>query len=95
MRDKIGSFTSRWDCERFLNRWISNYVSADDNASQATKAQFPLRDARIDVAEVVGKRPEFTARWCFCAPIFQSKRTDGISALGRRSTAVCKKVSRE
>ena len=37
MRDKIGSFMSRSDCERFLNRWIMNYVTADDNASATTK----------------------------------------------------------
>jgi type VI secretion system protein ImpC len=70
MRDKVGSFMSRSDCERFLNRWISNYVSADDNASQATKAQFPLRDARIDVAEVAGKPGVYRAV-VFLRPHFQ------------------------
>src|SRR5579862_5335058 len=30
MRDKIGSFMSRQDCERFLNQWIMNYVCADE-----------------------------------------------------------------
>ena len=42
MRDKIGSFMSRQDCEKFLNQWIMNYVCADDNASQAAKAKLPL-----------------------------------------------------
>src|SRR5271163_1230150 len=46
MRDKIGSFMSRDDCWKFLNRWISQYVTQDDKADQATKAQFPLREAR-------------------------------------------------
>jgi type VI secretion system protein ImpC len=55
MRDKIGSFLSRDDCWRFLNRWISQYVTQDDKADQATKAQFPLRDARVDVEEIKGK----------------------------------------
>jgi type VI secretion system protein ImpC len=31
MRDKIGSFMSRMDVERYLNQWISNYVTPDDN----------------------------------------------------------------
>src|SRR5271157_5622773 len=35
MRDKIGSFMSRADCERFLNQWIQHYVTPDDTASQA------------------------------------------------------------
>ncbi len=41
MRDKIGSFMSREQCEKFLNEWISNYVSLDDFASQDVKAKFP------------------------------------------------------
>jgi len=55
MRDKIGSFLSRDDCWRFLNRWISQYVTQDDKADQATKAKFPLREARVDVEEIKGK----------------------------------------
>ena len=42
MRDKVGSFLSRDDCWRFLNRWISQYVTQDDNADQATKAAISL-----------------------------------------------------
>jgi len=55
MRDKIGSFMSREDCARYLNRWIGQYVTQDDKANQATKAKFPLREARVDVEEVKGK----------------------------------------
>jgi type VI secretion system protein ImpC len=55
MRDKIGSFMSRTDCERFLNQWITNYVTPDDTASPAVKASHPLRDAKIEVSEVPGK----------------------------------------
>jgi type VI secretion system protein ImpC len=70
MRDKIGSFMSRADTERFLNQWISNYVTPDDTASPATKAQFPLRDARIDVSEVPGKPGVYRAA-AFLRPHFQ------------------------
>jgi type VI secretion system protein ImpC len=70
MRDKIGSFMSRKNCEDFLNRWIQNYVTPDDTASQATKAQFPLREARIDVAEVPGKPGVYKAV-AFLRPHFQ------------------------
>ena len=55
MRDKIGSFMSREEAERFLNRWITKYVTPDDSASPATKAERPLREARIDVSEVPGQ----------------------------------------
>ena len=50
-RDKIGSFMSRSDCEKFLNRWIMNYVLNMDEASQDAKAARPLREARIDVVD--------------------------------------------
>jgi type VI secretion system protein ImpC len=50
-RDKIGSFMSRGDCEKFLNRWIMNYVLNMDEASQEAKAARPLREARIDVID--------------------------------------------
>jgi type VI secretion system protein ImpC len=70
MRDKIGSFMSRSDCERFLNRWIMNYVTEDDNASATTKAQYPLREARVEVAEVPGKPGVYRAI-AFLRPHFQ------------------------
>lgn len=70
MRDKIGSFMSRTECESFLNRWINNYVTTDDSASPATKAKFPLREARIDVVEVAGKPGAYRAV-AFLKPHFQ------------------------
>jgi type VI secretion system protein ImpC len=70
MRDKIGSFMTRQDCEKFLNQWISNYVVNDDNASQAAKASHPLREAAIQVSEVPGKPGAYRAV-AFLKPHFQ------------------------
>jgi len=70
MRDKIGSFMSREEAERFLNRWITKYVTPDDSASPATKAERPLREARIDVTEVAGK-PGCYRAVAFLRPHFQ------------------------
>ncbi len=70
MRDKLGSFMSRADCERFLNQWIQNYVTPDDTASPSVKASHPLREARIDVAEVPGKPGVYRAT-AFLRPHFQ------------------------
>jgi type VI secretion system protein ImpC len=70
MRDKIGSFMTRQNCQDYLNRWITNYVLLDDNASQAAKAQYPLREARIDVSEVRGKPGVYRAV-AFLKPHFQ------------------------
>jgi type VI secretion system protein ImpC len=55
MRDRIGGFMSRSEAEAFLNRWIIQYVTPDDNAGQEAKASKPLREARIDVFEMPGK----------------------------------------
>jgi len=70
MRDKIGSFMSRSDCEDFLNRWISNYVLASDSGTQADKAKYPLREARVEVVEVPGKPGAYRAV-AFLRPHFQ------------------------
>jgi type VI secretion system protein ImpC len=70
MRDKIGGFMSRDDCQRFLNRWINKYVTQDDKAGAATKAKFPLRDARVDVEEVKGKPGAYRAV-AYLRPHFQ------------------------
>jgi type VI secretion system protein ImpC len=70
MRDKLGSFMSRSDCERFLNQWIQNYVTPDDTAAPSVKASHPLREARIDVAEVPGKPGVYRAT-AFLRPHFQ------------------------
>src|SRR4029434_2008699 len=61
MRDKVGSFMSRANCEEFLNRWITQYVLLDDNAGQEMKAKFPLRAAKIDVEEIAGKPGAYRA----------------------------------
>jgi type VI secretion system protein ImpC len=70
MRDKIGSFMTRQDCEKFLNQWISQYVVNDDNASQSAKASHPLREAAIQVSEVAGKPGAYRAV-AFLKPHFQ------------------------
>lgn len=70
MRDKIGSFASAANVQDFLNRWLTQYVLLDDNASQAQKAQFPLREASVQVSEVPG-RPGVYRAVSFLRPHFQ------------------------
>jgi len=70
MRDKVGSFQTRSEIESYLNNWIADYVLINDSAPQATKARFPLGQARVDVTEVAGKPGVFQAT-CFLRPHFQ------------------------
>jgi type VI secretion system protein ImpC len=60
-RDKIGSFMERSDCEKWLNRWIMNYVSADANPSAEMRAKLPLAEAKIEVVEVPGQPGSYNA----------------------------------
>jgi type VI secretion system protein ImpC len=70
MRDKIGSFAAASAVEDYLNRWLTQYVLLDDNASQEQKAQFPLREASVQVSEVPG-RPGVYRAVSFLRPHFQ------------------------
>jgi type VI secretion system protein ImpC len=70
LRDKIGSFQTADQIETYLQTWISDYILLDDNASQRAKAEFPLREARVDVREVPGSPGAFTAV-AFLRPHFQ------------------------
>jgi type VI secretion system protein ImpC len=60
-RDKIGSFLEASDCENWMNRWIKNYVNANKDAGQETKAKFPLQDAKIVVEEIPGSPGAYKA----------------------------------
>ena len=60
-RDKIGAFMERDDCEKWLDRWIHNYVSADENPSQEVRASRPLADAQVEVKEVPGQPGFYSA----------------------------------
>ncbi len=70
MRDKVGSFMSRSQCERFLNDWIRTYTVGDDDASPAIKAKNPLREARVEVVDVPGKPGAYRAV-AFLRPHYQ------------------------
>ena len=60
-RDKIGSFMEAENCEAWLNRWIMNYVNANPKADASMKAQYPLREAKVEVKEVPGKPGSYHA----------------------------------
>jgi type VI secretion system protein ImpC len=70
MRDKVGSFMTRDNVRSYLNTWIADYVLLNDNAPQEIKAQYPLREARVDVTEVAGRPGSYKAT-VFLRPHFQ------------------------
>ncbi|MDD0974506.1 type VI secretion system contractile sheath large subunit [Pseudomonas fontis] len=70
MRDKVGGFMTRDNVQTHLNNWIADYVLINDNAPQEIKAQYPLREARVDVTEIPGKPGAYRAT-VFLRPHFQ------------------------
>ena len=54
-RDKVGSFAEADEVERELHSWLQGYVTSDDSASPEVKAEYPLREASVQVREVPGK----------------------------------------
>ncbi|MBV8609952.1 MAG: type VI secretion system contractile sheath large subunit, partial [Singulisphaera sp.] len=60
-RDMIGSFKEASDVEVDLNRWIRNYVNANAEAGQETKAKYPLREAKVVVQENPGQPGSYNA----------------------------------
>jgi type VI secretion system protein ImpC len=76
MRNRIGSFMTKDNVQSYLTTWISDYVLDKDDAGQDLKAKYPLREARIDVADVPGQPGAYTAT-VFLRPHFQ---LEGLSA---------------
>ena len=60
-RDMVGSFKEASDVAKDLNRWIGNYVNANEQAGAEAKARYPLREARIEVKEIPGKPGSYNA----------------------------------
>ncbi|WP_295399605.1 type VI secretion system contractile sheath large subunit [uncultured Thiocystis sp.] len=71
VRDKIGSFKEREDMERWLNKWIRQYVDGDPaRSSEESKARKPLAAAEVRVQEVEGN-PGYYASQFFLRPHYQ------------------------
>lgn len=71
VRDKIGSFKSRDDTQRWLNEWLMNYVDGDPSiSSEATKSRRPLSAAEVVVDELPDNPGYYRAQF-FLRPHFQ------------------------
>ncbi len=71
VRDKIGSFKEREDMEKWLNKWIKNYVEPNPaTASESDKARRPLAAAEVRVQEVEGNPGYYTSQF-YLRPHYQ------------------------
>ena len=76
VRDTIGSYKERGDMEKWLNNWITKYVTRDPSASDEVKARYPLAAAEVVVEDVEGNPGYYTAKF-FLRPHYQ---LEGLTA---------------
>lgn len=50
-RDKIGGYQDAESLERDFQRWLHQYTTASDEASDELRAKYPLNEAKITVRE--------------------------------------------
>jgi type VI secretion system protein ImpC len=70
VRDKVGSFQERVDVERWLNNWITKYVTTDPTASEEVKSRYPLSAAEVVVEDIEGNPGYYSAKF-FLRPHYQ------------------------
>lgn len=70
VRDKVGSFMERADMERWLNNWITKYVTTDSTASEEVKARYPLSAAEVVVEDIEGNPGYYSAKF-YLRPHYQ------------------------
>jgi len=71
VRDKLGSFQDQQSMQKWLTRWITQYVDGDPaNSSDDTKSRRPLSAAEVVVEEVEGQPGFYTSKF-FLRPHYQ------------------------
>jgi type VI secretion system protein ImpC len=70
VRDKVGSFMERADMEKWLNNWITQYVTTDPSASESVKARYPLSAAEVVVEDIEGNPGYYSAKF-YLRPHYQ------------------------
>lgn len=71
VRDKLGSFQDQQSMQKWLTRWITQYVDGDPaNSSDDVKSRRPLSAAEVIVEEVEGQPGFYTSKF-FLRPHYQ------------------------
>jgi type VI secretion system protein ImpC len=71
VRDKLGSFQDQQSMQKWLTRWITQYVDGDPaNSSDDVKSRRPLSAAEVVVEEVEGQPGFYTSKF-FLRPHYQ------------------------
>lgn len=73
VREKVGSFNSALQCQRFLNEWLRDYVAGNGTLPISQRARYPLQQAQVNIKEMVGK-PGIYQCILHIKPYFQLER---------------------
>lgn len=60
IRDKVGSFVTAEECERYLQEWLFKYTTGNEDLEWEEQARFPLKEAQVAVNEHPEKPGQFT-----------------------------------
>jgi type VI secretion system protein ImpC len=70
-RDKVGSFKSRDDMQKWLQKWVIQYVDGNPlHSTEEVKARKPLAEAQVTVEEVEGEPGYYTSNF-YLRPHYQ------------------------
>jgi type VI secretion system ImpC/EvpB family protein len=83
-RDWIGKYQTADQCESLLQRWLSTYVTGNDDASPEMRLRYPLREGRVTVSEI----PERPGSFGCEVAIRPHYQLDQISSEFRLTTAI-------
>ncbi len=81
-RDKMGSFASPEECEKYLQNWLRQYTASSANLSYELKAKYPLRAAKVEVK----KRPGSVGSYLCTIQISPHYQFDRVQAYLELST---------
>ncbi|MCA9051623.1 MAG: type VI secretion system contractile sheath large subunit [Planctomycetaceae bacterium] len=59
-RNKLGTHMSPYEIQNEVQTWLVQYVTPDEKADPAMKAQYPLREADVEVSEIPGQPGKYT-----------------------------------
>ncbi len=72
-RDMIGSIKRADECQRHLQRWLSQYVTSQEDSDWYMQARYPLREASVEVKEIPDKPGSYWTA-IYLRPHYQADR---------------------
>lgn len=79
-RDKIGSYFTPTQCQRYLNDWLRQFVATNEQLSLSLRASHPLRSAKVEIKTQAGMPGSYHCI-IHIEPRFQLERIESVFVL--------------